>query len=611
MGEIELEKLGFQPARLSFGRSAKSASTWILAAAGLWALVSSVGRLRTTTPTEFGWTDIQPSRDLMWHACYGGEFECARLDLPMDWVEPSDRQRVYLAVIRLPAKTRQDYRGPVFVNPGGPGGSGVDFLVDHGKEMQTIVGDNQPKDMISFDPRGVYASVPRVDCWGSSHTRHDWERTSIDVLDAHPGLVYESYAAADAFSRQCEAHMNATAPGLLEHISTASHARDMLAIAEAAGQTKLRYWGISYGTILGGTFAAMFPDRVERLVSDGNVDYASWYRLDQRNFFEDTDSIMEAFFHFCHKAGPDRCAFALPASSDSSPAAIRDRFFTLLAQLKMKPVLIPAHAFDTARQLPILPELVTYAKLQVLVRTVLYKPFYDFPALAKAMTALEQGDGRPFYAMAGDDDLLQPKICSPNADDTEPGGLEDADRNWGDVFSAITCADGDDVADTPDSFADYAAELQNISRYAGTAYSHFRRGCIGRQIRPHYRYAAPWPGSLPNTSFPILFIGNTGDNVTPLSSAYRNSAVFPGSVVLVQKSWGHASMAAPSTCTAQTVRAYFQDGQLPPADTYCEQDFELFADSETVKDAMGSANDISRAIRKLTSEVSLGRIGKL
>ena len=200
----------------------------------------------------------------------------------------------------------------------------------------------------------VSASVPRIDCWGSSHTRHDWERAAIDVLDAYPGVVYESYAAAHAFSRQCEAHLSEAAPGFLEHISTASHAHDMLVISEAAGQLRLKYWGISYGSILGGTFAAMFPGRVERLVSDGNVDYTSWYRLDHRNFFEDTDSIMEAFFHFCHKAGPARCAFHCP----SSPAAIKDRFFALLAQLRERPVLIPAHAFDAARKLPILPQLV-------------------------------------------------------------------------------------------------------------------------------------------------------------------------------------------------------------------------------------------------------------
>jgi pimeloyl-ACP methyl ester carboxylesterase len=91
------------------------------------------------------------------------------------------------------------------------------------------------------------------------------------VVDSHPGMLFDALAQFDALSRQCETYMNATTPGLLSHISTASHARDMLEISEQMGYRKLKYWGVSYGTILGGTFAAMYPDRVERLVSDGKL----------------------------------------------------------------------------------------------------------------------------------------------------------------------------------------------------------------------------------------------------------------------------------------------------------------------------------------------------
>jgi len=223
-----------------------------------------------TAGGRFNWADVTPSRTLRWKPCYDGENDCARLDLPMDWLDPSQdaSKRVILAVIRLRAAANTtNYRGPVFFNPGGPGGSGVWALRDHGRDLQAIVGDNH--DIISFDPRGVGASVPRIECWpgGSAQDRAIWELQDVGVLDAHPGVLNDAFARAGALSRVCEQNMEAS--GILHHSSTAYHARDMLEILEQTGNEKIRYWGFSYGTVLGGTFAAMYPDRVERMVNDG------------------------------------------------------------------------------------------------------------------------------------------------------------------------------------------------------------------------------------------------------------------------------------------------------------------------------------------------------
>jgi pimeloyl-ACP methyl ester carboxylesterase len=464
----------------------------------------------------------------------------------MDWLDPTNEERVVIAVIRYPAKSRENYLGPVFVNPGGPGGSGVEFLRGKAEELQTIVGDNH--DIISFDPRGVGASIPRIDCWSSALKRTLWASSQIAVIDSHPGVIFDAYASARAWSSACESTMTSStsmAPNLLRHIATASHARDMLAILDGTGFPRLRYWGFSYGTILGGTFAAMFPDRVERLVSDGNVDYGDWYKAEQLNFLRDANKIMDAFGIYCHKAGPERCAFWA-----ESPEAVEARLDKLLATLRTHPVLIPASEHG-----PEMPELVTYANLRRLISFSFYKPFQKFPTLARVFASLEKGDGRPYLEMVTAFGPEPGPIAFCSLNETSP--LVPEDVAYPEAFPAIMCADGEQVTDGPEEIARYAEQVVRMSRATGAANTHFRTYCVGREVRPKWRFAGesvlvagvlwrniwadkwatgPFNGTV--TSHPLLFIGNIGDNVTPLLSAHNNSANFEGSIVLTQKSYG-------------------------------------------------------------------------
>lgn len=187
----------------------------------------------------------------------------------MDWQSPSDDERVVLAIIKLPATNLSDYRGAVITNPGGPGGSGVYSLKDHGKALQKVVGTNH--DIISFDPRGVGATTPSVDCWSSKVSRDVWTLQDVGVIDAHEGVLYDEYARATASSRACIKAQgnNQTEKHILSYVGTASVARDMLEILQKGSLGKLKYWGFSYGTYLGLTFAALYPDQVGRMVNDG------------------------------------------------------------------------------------------------------------------------------------------------------------------------------------------------------------------------------------------------------------------------------------------------------------------------------------------------------
>ncbi|RYO81646.1 hypothetical protein DL764_009733 [Monosporascus ibericus] len=390
-----------------------------------WQVLASSDDVRSkhAARSKLEWSDIEPSRKLRWHPCYEGEYECARLDVPTDWLEPSDHAKVTLAVMRLKATDTSDYKGPVFFNPGGPGGSGIFAMQDRGALLQTIIGKNH--DLVAFDPRGVGASVPRVDCWDLPEKRRLWAMQDVGVVNAHPGTVNDAFARATAFSQMCERTMNAS--GLLSYLSTASHARDMLEILQQMGEVKLKYWGFSYGTILGGVFASMYPDKVERLVSDGNVDYREWHWDSHINFLRDTDRVMNAFYDYCHSAGPEDCAFYA-----ESPGAIEQRLSCLLEEIRKYPVVVPAS--DSG---PGMPQLVTWSNVKRLISSALYQPIHMFKKFARVLKALEEGDGVPFYELAGTGQSTPP-ICSIEAVPPNVPKVESAND---DAFPAIMCAD--------------------------------------------------------------------------------------------------------------------------------------------------------------------------
>ncbi|KAJ4268709.1 hypothetical protein NW762_002777 [Fusarium torreyae] len=512
-------------------------------------------------------------------------------DVPMDWLEPSDDKRVVLGVIKLPAKSKDNPVSPLFVNPGGPGGSGVSLVKRAGEVLQAVAGDNH--DVISFDPRGVGVSTPRVECWGSSQKRMLWALQETPVADEHPGLIYDTYARASAYSSTCEAAMEET--GITRFLGSASIARDMLEILDKTGNEKLRYWGLSYGTILGGVFAGLYPERVERLVSDGNVDYHDWFNKDHANFVSDTDKIFDAFDKTCHKVGPIKCAFYA-----DSPEAIEKRRSDLLAHLKTSPVLLPAWAHDSG---PNMPLLVSYSLLQRLIKASIYSPLAKFPQLARVFAALEKGDALPFYEMVleGSNKDLDGDMCE--LQDT-PATIPLETPVELDAFPAIMCLDSAAVTDTPEELKAYLDKIRGISRWAGAANAMFHAACIGRKLRPKWKFTdADFRG---DTAHPILYIGNMADNVTPLQSSFNNSAKFSGSVVLKQNSYGHCSLSAPSACSIRYVREYFQNGTLPDAGTECDPDYDLF-EMPGLGEEVTTLDELSATALKLSREIDIPR----
>lgn len=297
-----------------------------LGALGCSAALISLALATTTTttvkdhkPGDFDWDTITPSWDLQYTTCYDGDFECARLLLPLDWLEEDPTrqksQSVAVAIIRLPAVVPPHdptYGGPVLINPGGPGDSGVLDVLYNGDFIRGMMDTEGERhfDMVSFDPRGTANSLPIADCFASEveRTMYDWQQMGKpyfrDGRMSNASLAMEMSQAV-ALGRKC-AETNRGEDGVLiqEFMSTASVARDMLRMVEemdrlekeevervvgvggaqkklgagrdgheeeGAALPRLQFYGTSYGTVLGNTFISMFPGRVKRMILDGVV----------------------------------------------------------------------------------------------------------------------------------------------------------------------------------------------------------------------------------------------------------------------------------------------------------------------------------------------------
>ncbi|KAK7466250.1 hypothetical protein VKT23_004978 [Stygiomarasmius scandens] len=489
---------------------------------------------------DFSWTKISPSNELVWHTCYD-DFQCARLNVPLNYSEPENRSAA-IALIRVPATVdpkSSEYRGPVLFNPGGPGGSGVNLILRKGKDFATILGPQF--DIVGFDPRGIARSTPRISFFESSAERELWNYRTLQELDQDSG----SSTIADKLARSQIRNILAKerAGNILPFMNTDNTARDMLTITEAHGFPKLKYWGFSYGSILGTTFAAMFPDKVERLAIDGVADAEDYYETGWRTSLRDTSKTIQAFFDTCFAAGPSKCAFYDP----NGPSAIETNLRDLYASVKEKP--FPVRTSKSYG-------LVDYNRLRVTIFTSLYSPYDSWVTLAEGLADLAKGNGTKLFSMQEKDPFQCP--CSGEKDDISTE-VEDAN-------TSILCNDGKEIPGTVEDAVEYHEKaLREVSEWY-SIWSGIRVSCSDWPDRQDAHFQGPVTGK---TSFPLLFVGNEADPVTPLSSARKMSNEFHGSALLTQASPGHCSYRAPSPCTQMYVRAYFQNGTLPTPGTIC------------------------------------------
>lgn len=517
---------------------------------------SGLGRHLTRRDAPFDWSALNSSTHISWTPCYDS-FECARLTVPLQYSNATAGE-AQIALIMSPSNFSSgnpDYLGSILFNPGGPGGSGVDYIRENGDYFRTIIGPQY--DLVGFDPRAVGETTPVLSVF--KDPQEALELYATFPLNAEDSV--SSLGRAYAISQIVANLVDDRAKLVAESVSTPAVAMDMLQIARALGQDKVNYWGISYGSILGATFAAMFPDNVGRFIIDGVSDAYEWYYgpgVRDNSSLLDADAALTSIYDACVAAGPSLCALW-----ENSTELVRTRVQRDLDALRTAP--LPLYN-DTA------PTGVTFGVLdyatvfEALFQTV-YFPYNQGTTAAALLVALEQGDGSGIYQ--GSTESALNDIGSTCVAGDEPFVL-----GYIEATAPIIC--GDSLAGRKSSFAQYQEDYQatrELSPFAAAWFPDFFGPCAVWSMQGKDRFNGSFET---NTSTPILFISNSLDPVTPIQSGRKMSAGFKDSVLLQQNSTGHTSLSGFSTCTALAIRAYFQNGTLPAPDTICQPDTQIF-----------------------------------
>ena len=477
----------------------------------------------TSTPTgEKVDAVLEPfyNQVLEWTDCED-ELQCATAKAPMNWADPAAGE-IELALIRQPA-TGADAQGSLLVNPGGPGGSGYDFIAT-GVQRATSARVQASFDIVGFDPRGVGRSSA-VSCYDDPK---DFDEFIFGLLPGEYGSDewIAAYAKANAqFGADCLEHTGE----LLEFVDTVSAARDLDLLRAALGDKKLNYLGFSYGTLLGATYADLYPEKTGHLVLDGAIDPATTsadVSVSQAVGFE---SALRAYLTKC-LAGSE-CEFS--GSVDDAMTSIRG----MLDRLDLSPL----RASD-GREL---------GSATMSIAVIL--PLYDeanWPYLDQLFASVKQGDATVAFQLA--DSYYE----------------RDADgeylSNSTEAFLAINCLD---YSSDP-SLDSMRAEETKLVEAAPVLGEQLAFGGVG---------CSAWP--FPSTrdrveihatgSADILVVGTTNDPATPYKWAVSLADQLDNGHLVTYTGEGHTAYNRSNQCVNDAVDNYLIDGTVPAADPKC------------------------------------------
>ncbi len=538
-----------RPRRTARARPRRTAR--LAALAGAIAVLSVAVPLAVTAAARGPATPRVPA--LAWRSCDGG-FQCATARVPLSYADPGGAA-ISIAVIRHRATGPAGRLGTLFYNGGGPNGQIQGFVAGIG-EFPAVLRERY--DIVTFDPRGFGYST-QVRCFPTMAA----ENTLLAGLPPFPVGARQDATWERTWARfdaRCATHGGA----LIDHDTTADVARDMNLLREAVRDPVLNYYGESYGTLLGATYANLFPATVGHMILDGNLNPATWTNSGgalPSSLRENRDlasaATMRDFLDLCGQTAASACAF-----SAGSPAATRAKWDTLLRRLSRHPVTIGTP-----------PQAYTYADAVAAVPLGSVAQWQQGAALMQQLWLASSRPGGRSAATATPTPATTPDPATTTPTPATRPTTPAAPYSGQEQQLAVVCSDGPNPHD-PGAYP----------ALAGLAYA--RSGDFGQELTWQSEECADWPAAAGQdrysgpwnrpTAGTILLFGNTGDPATPYQDSVALSHELAHARLLTVDGYGHTETSNPSTCAIGYGLRYLVTGALPPAGTVCPQNAAPF-----------------------------------
>ena len=470
----------------------------------------------TTTPSLDNATAFVVN-PIEWNTCEGStstEVECGNIEVPFDYSDP-DKGSFVLYVKKHNAANPADRVGSMMVNPGGPGFGGSSLADDAEYYFSQDLIDRF--DIIAWDPRGTGESTPAVDCVDTFDEYFG--------LDSPPETPEEKQAlidASQAFNDKCAENSGT----ILPYISTRASAQDINSLRLALGEEKVSFFGFSYGSELGTTWATMFPETVRAIVVDGAVDPNASSIQEGMNQAKGFEGQLATFLKQCS----ERTTCEFHNNGDAEAA-----FDKLVLDIDAKPLEVSKDRTP-----------VTQGVLFTAVAQAMYSDYY-WPQLSEALSAAQNGDGEGILQLY--DDYYQRK-----ADGTYGNELE--------AFLAISCLDDPGATSTKEvdsHIEDFIAAAPRLGGNFAYGYS-----CALWPVEQATKVSITGKGAGP-----IVVVGTTGDPATPLESTRKMAQGLEQGILIVVDANQHTGYGA-NNCVVKAVDDYLIKLTVPAKDLTCK-----------------------------------------